>query len=71
MANNPNSAVGHLELAALYSAGQRQIPKKASASAEEALGLGLSDPRQSAYAHELAGRYQLDAGQVESAINPF
>jgi tetratricopeptide (TPR) repeat protein len=71
LAKNPNSAVGHLELAALYSAGQRQISKKASNSAEKALNLGLSDPRQDAYAHELVGCYQLDSGQVESAITHF
>jgi hypothetical protein len=71
MANNPNSAVGHLELAALYSAGQRQISKKASASAEQALSLGLSSPHQEAYAHELVGRYQLDTDQLESAITHF
>jgi tetratricopeptide (TPR) repeat protein len=71
MVDNPNSAVGHLELAALYAAGRGQIPKKASASAEEALNLGLSDPRQAAFAHEFVGRYQLDTGQVETAITHF
>ena len=71
LAQNGDSAAGYLELAALSSAGKRQVPKKASESAEKALNLGLSEPRQAAYAHELIGRYELETGQVEAAINNF
>jgi len=71
LAQNADSAAGYLELAALSSAGKRQVPKKASESAEKALSLGLSEPRQVAYAHELIGRYKLETGQVEEAINHF
>jgi tetratricopeptide (TPR) repeat protein len=71
LAQNGDSAAGYLELAALSNAGKRQVPKKARDSAEKALSLGLSEPRQAAYAHELIGRYELEAGQVEAAINNF
>jgi tetratricopeptide (TPR) repeat protein len=71
LAENADSAAGYLELAALSSAGKRQVPKKASNSAEKALTLGLSEPRQAAYAHELIGRYKLETGQVEAAIDNF
>jgi tetratricopeptide (TPR) repeat protein len=69
LAQNPNSAVGHLELAALNSAGKQQIPKKAAQSAEESLSLGLSDPQQIVYAQEIVGRYYLDMGQIDQAIS--
>jgi tetratricopeptide (TPR) repeat protein len=71
LAENPDSAAGYLELAALLTAGKRQIPKKASESAEKALTLGLAEPGQVAYANELIGRYKLESGQVEGAINNF
>ncbi len=71
LAENPESAAGYLELAAITSAGKRQIPKKASESAERALDLGLTDPRQRAYANELIGRYKLETGQVDIAIDRF
>ena len=71
LAQNADSAPGYLELAALSSAGKRQIPKKASESAEKALSLGLPEPRQAAYAYELIGRYKLETGQVEAAIDNF
>jgi tetratricopeptide (TPR) repeat protein len=71
LAQNGDSATGYLELAALASAGKRQVPKKASEAAEKGLSLGLSDARQAAYAHELIGRYQLESGQVDAAINHF
>ncbi len=71
LAQNRDSAAGYLELAALDSAGKSQVPKKAAESAAKAVSLGLSEPRQSAYAHELIGRYELDSGQLEEAINHF
>lgn len=71
LAQNPDSAVGYLELAALSSAGKRQIPKKAAENAEEALRLGLSNPQQIVYAQEIVGRYHLDTGQVGQAIDSF
>lgn len=71
LAENPDSATGYLELAALSSAGKRQIPKKASESAKRALSLGLVESGQIAYANELIGRYELEKGQVNSAINRF
>lgn len=71
LARNSDSAAGYLELAALESAGKRQIPKKAAESAAKAVSLGLSEPRQAAYAHELIGRYNLETNQVEEAINHF
>ncbi len=71
LAENPDSGMGYLELAALYSAGRRQPLKKASQSAEKALSLGLVEPQQVAYANELVGRYKLETGQVEGAINNF
>lgn len=71
LAQNQDSAVAQLEQAALASAGKRQIPKQAALSAEEALRLGLSNPQQAVYAHEIAGRYQLDSGQVAQAITHF
>ena len=71
MAQNPDSAAGHLELAALSSAGKRQISKKAAQSAEEALNLGLPNSQQFVYAHETVGRYHLENGQIDQAINNF
>jgi len=68
---NPDSAVGYLELAALNSAGKGEIPKKAAADAQSALDLGLSNPQQIVYAHEIVGRYQLEIGQVEEAVSSF
>jgi hypothetical protein len=64
---HPDSAAGHLEAAALFSDGKRQVSKKASESAEKALSLGLAEPQQRAYAHELIGRYQLEAGDLGAA----
>ncbi len=69
LAQNPDSAVGYLESAALSSAGKRQISKKAAENAEEALRLGLVNPQQIVYAHEIIGRYRLDIGQVDLAIS--
>ena len=69
LAENPDSAAGHLELAALSSAGKGQVSKKASRSAEKALSLGLAAPQQQAYAHELIGRYKLETGDLDAAVN--
>ena len=69
LSQNPDSAVGHLELAALISAEKGQIPKNAAEEAEVALNLGLPNPQQIVYAHEIVGRYQLEMGQVNEAIN--
>ncbi len=71
LVENPTSATGYLELAALESAGKNQIPKKASESAEKALGLGLADSQQRAFAYELTGRYKLEMGQADAAVNQF
>jgi tetratricopeptide (TPR) repeat protein len=68
---NPDSATGYLELAAIENGGKGEVSKKASEYADKALSLGLTEPRQIAFAHELAGRYELARGNVEAAINHY
>lgn len=71
LAQNPDSAIGYLELAAVSSAGKAQISKKAAQNAELALKLGLANPQQNIYAHEIAGRYQLEIDQIDAALRHF
>jgi tetratricopeptide (TPR) repeat protein len=71
LTGHPNSAVAYLELAILNSAGKQQVPKKTAADAQKALQLGLNTPQQKALANELIGRYQLNSGTIEEAINSF
>jgi tetratricopeptide (TPR) repeat protein len=68
---HPNSAEGHLQMAAIESHGKRQIPGRAQASAERALSLGLASPAGTAYAHQLLGQYNLDLNRLEEAIQHF
>jgi tetratricopeptide (TPR) repeat protein len=68
---NPDSAAGHLELAAIENGGKGEVSKKVSEYAAKALSLGLTEPRQIAYANELVGRYNLAGGNVEAAINHY
>ena len=65
--DNPHSAVGHLQQALLHSEGQRELPKKAFESAQQALNLGLTQPRQQALAHEIVARFYLDQGKGQPA----
>lgn len=67
----PHSSAGHLQMAALLSDSKREVPKKAYIAAEEALNLGLSEPVQRAFAHQLIGRYFLDMGSAEQAVTHF
>ena len=71
LTENPDSATGYLEFAALSNSGKRQVSKKSSQNAEKALGIGLAEPRQREYANELIGRYKLETGLIEEAISHF
>jgi tetratricopeptide (TPR) repeat protein len=68
---DPDSGLAHLELAAIESAGKETVSKKAADSAQKALDLGLSNPGQNAYAHELIGRYQMERGDLQKAQRSF
>jgi hypothetical protein len=68
---NPEIAMAHLEMAALQSADQSQIPREAAESAAQALALGLQTSAQAAYAHELVGRYQFATDKTEEAVTSF
>jgi tetratricopeptide (TPR) repeat protein len=67
----PHNAAAHLQLAAVYSDGKAQIPRQARASAQRALDLGLPHPRQTAFAHQLLGRYYLDVNRSAEAAEAF
>ena len=68
IAQNPDNGLAYLEMAALQSAGKRQIPGTALENARKALSLGL--PNQSAaFAHQLLGSYSLDVGRLDDAVN--
>lgn len=66
---NPDSAEAYLQLAVLQNQNQSQISRQASRNAEKALHFGLSNPRSLAVAHQILGRFHLDRGQGEEAIN--
>lgn len=68
LSHNPTSAEGYLQLAALRSQGQAQIPKQASEAATEALELGLPEPRQRAFAYQLIAQHRLSVGAGEAAL---
>jgi tetratricopeptide (TPR) repeat protein len=68
---NPNSAEGYLQQAAILTQDKGQIPKKASESAAKALGMGLSKPADRLSAHNIVGQYSLDVGQADEAIKQF
>ncbi len=70
IAQNPDNGLAYLEMAALQSAGKRQIPGAALENVRKALSLGL--PNQgAAYAHQLLGSYSLEVGRLEDADNHF
>lgn len=66
---NPDSADACLQLAVLQNQNQSQVSRQASQNAEKALHFGLSNPRSVAVAHQILGRYYLDRGQGEEAVN--
>ena len=66
---NPDSAEAYLQLAALQNQNQPQVSRQVSQNAEKALHFGLSDPRSLAVAHQILGRFHLDQGQGEEAVN--
>ncbi len=68
---NPNSATAYLELAALETGKQKTISKQAAGYAEKALQLGLPDARRTAMARQLVAGYQLEVGQVETAVQNY
>lgn len=68
---NPNSAEGHLQLAAIDAEGKRQVPKRARDSAEKALALGLTNPQGVAFANMLVGQYSIGVDQVDKAIGHY
>ena len=65
----PDSAAGHLQMAALLTDGKRSVSKKAQAEAQQALSLGLSDSRQRAFAFQLIARYEIDMGNGKQAVD--
>lgn len=68
---NPRSAEGHLQSAALKAQDKQQIPKGASEDAARALSLNLSHPAGVAYANQLQGEYSLGVGRLDQAIDFF
>ncbi|MGD2076774.1 MAG: hypothetical protein PVH18_00200 [Chloroflexota bacterium] len=68
---NPNSAEGYLQMAAIAAEGKRQVPKGARDNAEKALSLGLSNPQGLAFANMLVGQYSLGVGQIDKAISHY
>lgn len=68
---NPNSAEGHLQLAAIQAHDKRQVPSRARDSAAKAINLGLSNPAGLAYANQLLGQYSLGVHKVDEAITYF
>ena len=66
---NPDSAEAYLQLAVLQNQNHSQISRQVSRNAEKALHFGLSDPRSLAVAHQILGRFHLDRGQGEEAVN--
>jgi hypothetical protein len=69
--NNPNSAEGYLQLAAIETQGKAQIPRSARNNAAKALSLGLSNPAQIAAANQLLGQYSLGVDKYDEAITYF
>lgn len=69
--DNPNSAEGYLQLAALQAQDKRQVPKGSRDSAAKALSLGLSNPAGIVYANQLLGQYSLGVGRIDEAIGYF
>lgn len=67
LAANPASAEGHLLKATLLADGRGEIGREAAEQAEEALALGLGNPRQVAYAQQLVAGYYLQRGDGETA----
>jgi len=68
---NPHSALGYLELAALEAGKQRTVSKQAVGYAEKALQLGLSEPRRIAMANQMIAGYRLEVGQGETAVRAY
>lgn len=68
---NPRSAEGYLQSAALKAQDKQQVPKGASEDAAKALSLGLSHPAGIAYTNQLQGEYSLGVGRLDQAIAHF
>lgn len=65
---NPNSAQGYLQLAALQSEGGNNISTAAVKNAQKALDLGLSNGRRLLFVHQLLGRHHLNRGDDQKAV---
>ncbi|MBE2221132.1 MAG: M50 family metallopeptidase [Anaerolineae bacterium] len=68
---NPNSAAAYLELAAIEAGKSREISKKTSGYAAQALQLGLSNPYQIAAAQRMVAQYNLGVGNVAAALQAY
>jgi tetratricopeptide (TPR) repeat protein len=68
---NPTSAEAYLQLAVLEDDKQRAPSRHAAHYAEKALQLGLTAPMQRAIAHQLVAAYQLEMGQVTTAVQSY
>ena len=64
---HPDSGIAYLELAALQGSGKATVPAEAARNAQKALDLGLTDPAQIAYVHELLGRYEMERNRLDEA----
>ena len=69
--NNPQSALGYLELAVLETGKRRSISKQAVGYAEKALQLGLTQPQHVAMANQMIAGYQLEVGQGATAVQNY
>lgn len=71
LADNPHSAEGHLQLAALQGENRGDISPQAKNNAQNALSLGLAQPQQKAAAYQIIGRFYLSSGQGKLAEEQF
>lgn len=69
--SRPNSAEGHLQMAALHAQKGERVSSKARDSAARALELGLSSPAGKAYANQLLGQYSFGSGKLDEAIDYY
>jgi hypothetical protein len=67
LADHPDSAEGHLQLALQTGDGRGQIGRDALDAIEKALALGLREPDQVAMARQIAAHYYLERGDGRSA----
>lgn len=64
---HPESAAARLQLAALLADGRGSIGKDSFEAARQALRLGLDNPNQAGYAHQLTASYFLERGDGPAA----